>query len=91
MFRIERATPQTATQLRTQQAVQEPLLPFIYRLRHANAVQLATTLNVYVPLIKRWPIRSDTYALRTTIIKGGAAVELLVREIDLAALIEVFF
>src|SRR5688500_3078986 len=45
MFRIERATPQTATQLRTQQAVQEPLLPFIYRLRHANAVQLATTLN----------------------------------------------
>ena len=45
VYRIERATPVPANQARPQQVVQEPLLPFIYRLRHANAVQLATTLN----------------------------------------------
>jgi general secretion pathway protein D len=45
MYRIERSTPQQNTPARPQQAVQEPLLPFIYRLRHANAVQLAATLN----------------------------------------------
>jgi general secretion pathway protein D len=45
MYRIERATPPPNTPTRPLQAVQEPLLPFIYRLRHANAVQLATTLN----------------------------------------------
>lgn len=33
------------------------------------------SLNVYVPLIKRWPIRSDTYALRTTI-SGGTSTML---------------
>ena len=45
VIRIERATPATTTPQRPTQAVQEPLLPFIYRLRHANAVQLAQTLN----------------------------------------------
>ena len=45
MYRIERATPVSTNQARQQQVVQEPLLPFIYRLRHANAVQLAATLN----------------------------------------------
>ena len=45
VIRIERATPATTTTQRPTQAVQEPLLPFIYRLRHANAVQLAQTLN----------------------------------------------
>ena len=45
VFRIERATTTTTTAARPVQAMQEPLLPFIYRLRHANAVQLAQTLN----------------------------------------------
>ena len=45
VIRIERAAPTTTTTARPAQAVQEPLLPFIYRLRHANAVQLAQTLN----------------------------------------------
>ena len=45
VIRIERAAPVPTTPQRPVQAVQEPLLPFIYRLRHANAVQLAQTLN----------------------------------------------
>src|SRR5687768_15158218 len=45
VIRIERAAPTPPTTTRPAQAVQEPLLPFIYRLRHANAVQLAQTLN----------------------------------------------
>ena len=45
VIRIERAAPTTTTTTRPAQVVQEPLLPFIYRLRHANAVQLAQTLN----------------------------------------------
>ena len=45
VIRIERATPQPMTTARPAQVIQEPLLPFIYRLRHANAVQLAQTLN----------------------------------------------
>jgi general secretion pathway protein D len=52
VYRIERATPAPAPQ-RPTQAVQEPLLPFIYRLRHANAVQLATTLNQVFGLMGR--------------------------------------
>ena len=44
VIRIERAAPAPPAP-RPTQAVQEPLLPFIYRLRHANAVQLAATLN----------------------------------------------
>jgi general secretion pathway protein D len=50
MYRIERAAPQT-TQTRPLQVAQEPLLPFIYRLRHANAVQLAATLTQVFGLI----------------------------------------
>ena len=45
VIRIERNLPISTNQARPAQAVQEPLLPFIYRLRHANAVQLAQTLN----------------------------------------------
>ena len=45
VLRIERAAPTQTTTTRPVQQVQEPLLPFIYRLRHANAVQLAQTLN----------------------------------------------
>src|SRR5687768_13531986 len=45
VIRIERATPVPSQTTRPVQAAQEPLLPFIYRLRHANAVQLAATLN----------------------------------------------
>ena len=45
VIRIERAAPTTTTATRPAQVVQEPLLPFIYRLRHANAVQLAQTLT----------------------------------------------
>ncbi len=45
MYRIERAPQQQNTPARPVQVVQAPLLPFIYRLRHANAVQLAGTLN----------------------------------------------
>ena len=45
VIRIERAAPQPTTPARPAQVVQEPLLPFIYRLRHANAVQLAQTLT----------------------------------------------
>ena len=45
VLRIERAVTTTSTAQRPAQVAQEPLLPFIYRLRHANAVQLAQTLN----------------------------------------------
>jgi general secretion pathway protein D len=45
VLRIERGTSPTTTTARNVQAPQEPLLPFIYRLRHANAVQLAQTLT----------------------------------------------
>src|SRR5688500_14617855 len=51
MYRIERAPPVQNTANRPVQVVQEPLLPFIYRLRHANAVQLAATLNQVFGLI----------------------------------------
>ena len=51
MYRIERAAPQQNTSARPLQVVQEPMLPFIYRLRHANAVQLAATLNQVFGLI----------------------------------------
>ena len=51
MYRIERATPQQNTPARPLQVAQEPMLPFIYRLRHANAVQLAATLNQVFGLI----------------------------------------
>src|SRR5688572_18806025 len=37
VIRIERAAPVQTQPPRPTQAVQEPLLPFIYRLRHANA------------------------------------------------------
>jgi general secretion pathway protein D len=53
VIRIERVTPLNAQQLALQaQQLAAPQLAYIYRLRHANALQLANTLNqVFAPSI----------------------------------------